>query len=47
MHTKHQTEQQNGKERGFKGLWTWPGCWCQTGSSEYFRICWFWTDIFI
>ncbi len=25
-----QTEHQNGKERGFKWLWTWNGCWCQT-----------------
>ncbi len=26
-----QTEHQNGEERGFKWLWTWNGCWCQTG----------------
>ncbi len=26
-----QTEHQNGEERGFKRLWTWNGCWCQTG----------------
>ncbi len=25
-----QTEHQNGEERGFKWLWTWNGCWCQT-----------------
>ncbi len=28
-----QTEHQNGEERGFKWLWTWNGCWCQTGLS--------------
>ncbi len=28
---------QNGEERGFKWLWTWNGCWCQTGWSEYFK----------
>ncbi len=33
-----QTEHQNGEERGFK--WTWNGCWCQTGWSEYFTNCW-------
>ncbi len=27
-----QTEHQNGEERGFKWLWTWNGCWCQTGA---------------
>ncbi len=21
-------------------LWTWNGCWCQTGWSEYFKNCW-------
>ncbi len=35
-----QTEHQNEEERGFKWLWTWNGCWCQTGWSEYFRNCW-------
>jgi len=35
-----QTEHQNGEERGFKWLWTWHGCWCQTGWSEYFKNCW-------
>ncbi len=35
-----QTEHQNGEERGFKWLWTWNGCWCQTGWSEYFKNCW-------
>ncbi len=35
-----QTEHQNGEERGFKWLWTWNVCWCQTGWSEYFRNCW-------
>ncbi len=35
-----QTEHQNGEERGFKWLWTWNGCWCRTGSSEYFKNCW-------
>ncbi len=35
-----QTEHQNGKERGFKWLWTWNGCWCQVGWSEYFKNCW-------
>ncbi len=30
-----QTEHQNGEERGFKWLWTWNGCWCQTDWSEY------------
>ncbi len=35
-----QTEHQNGEERGFKWLWTWNGCWCQTGWSEYFINCW-------
>ncbi len=24
-------------KRGFKWLWTWNGCWCQTGLSEYFK----------
>ncbi len=24
-----------GKKRGFKWFWTWNGCWCQTGWSEY------------
>ncbi len=33
---KVQTEHQNGEERGFKWLWTWNGCWCQTGWSEIF-----------
>ncbi len=28
---------QNGEERR---LWTWHGCWCQTGWFEYFRNCW-------
>ncbi len=28
-----QTEHQNGEERGFKWLWTWNGCWYQTGWS--------------
>ncbi len=28
-----QSEHQNGEERGFKWLWTWNGCWCQTGWS--------------
>ncbi len=32
-----QTEHQNGEEKGFKWLWTWNGCWCQTGWSEYFK----------
>ncbi len=32
-----QTEHQNGEERGFKWLWTWNGCWCQTGWSEYLK----------
>ncbi len=27
---KVQTEHQNGEEMGFKWLWTWSGCWCQT-----------------
>ncbi len=27
---KVQTEHQNGEERGFKWLWTWNVCWCQT-----------------
>ncbi len=31
------TEHQNGEERGFKGLWTWNSCWCQTGWSEYLK----------
>ncbi len=35
-----QTEHQNGEERGFKWVWTWNGCWCQTGRSEYFKNCW-------
>ncbi len=35
-----QTEHQNGEERGFKWLWTWNGCWCQTGWSEYVTNCW-------
>ncbi len=35
-----QTEHQNGEERGFKWLWTWNGCWCQTSCSEYFKNCW-------
>ncbi len=26
-----ETEHQNREERGFKWLWTWNGCWCQTG----------------
>ncbi len=34
-----QTEHQNGEERGFKWLWTWNVCWCQTGWSEYFKNC--------
>ncbi len=37
---KFKAEHQNGEERGFKGLWTWNGCWCQTGWSEYFKNCW-------
>ncbi len=32
-----QIEHQNGEERGCKWLWTWNGCWCQTGWSEYFK----------
>ncbi len=32
-----ETEHQNGEERGFKWLWTWKGCWWQTGWSEYFK----------
>ncbi len=32
-----QTEHQNEEERGFKWLWTWNGCWFQTGWSEYFK----------
>ncbi len=40
-----QTEHQNGEERGFKWLWTWNGCWCQTDWSEYFKNCWS-TEIF-
>ncbi len=32
-----QTEHQNGEERGYKWLWTWNGCWCQMGWSEYFK----------
>ncbi len=35
-----QTEHQNGEERGFKWLWTWNDCWCETGWSEYFKNCW-------
>ncbi len=35
-----QTEHQNGEERGFKWLWTWNGCWFQTGWSEYYKNCW-------
>ncbi len=35
-----QIEHQNGEERRFKWLWTWNGCWCQTGWSEYFKNCW-------
>ncbi len=35
-----QTEHQNEEERGFKWLWTWNGCWCQMGWSEYFKNCW-------
>ncbi len=35
-----QTEHQNREERGFKWLWTWNGCWCQTGWYEYFKNCW-------
>ncbi len=27
-----QTKHQSGEERGFKWLWTWNGCWCQTGA---------------
>ncbi len=34
-----QTEHKNGEERGFKWLWTWNGCWCQTDWSEYFTNC--------
>ncbi len=41
VQTKHQT----GEERGFKWLWTWNCCWCQTGWSEYFKNCWS-TEIF-
>ncbi len=32
-----QTEHQNGEERGFKWLWTWNGCLCQTDWSEYLK----------
>ncbi len=32
-----QTMHQNGEERGFKWLWTWNVCWCQTGWSEYLK----------
>ncbi len=35
-----QTEHQNGEERGFKWLWMWNGCWCQTSWSEYFKNHW-------
>ncbi len=35
-----QTEHQNGEERGFKWLWRWNGCCCQTSWSEYFKNCW-------
>ncbi len=35
-----QTEHQNGEEKGFKRLWTWNGCWCLKGWSEYFKNCW-------
>ncbi len=24
----------------FKWLWTWTGCWCQMGWSEYYKNCW-------
>ncbi len=33
-----QTEHQNGEEKGFKWKrWTWIGCWCQMGWSEYLK----------
>jgi len=32
-------EHQNGYEGRFKWLWTWHGCWCQTGWCQYFRKC--------
>ncbi len=35
-----QTEHQNGEERRFEWLWTWNGCWCQMGWSEYLKNCW-------
>jgi len=35
-----QTKHQNGEDRWFKWLWTWHGCWYQTGESEYFRNYW-------
>ncbi len=35
--TEVQTEHQNGEERGFKLLWTWNGCWCQTGPVWVFQ----------
>ncbi len=34
-----QTQHQNGEERGFKWLWMWNGCWCQTRWAEYFKNC--------
>lgn len=34
-----QPEHQKG-ERRLKGLWTWHGCQCLTGWSEYFSNCW-------
>ncbi len=35
-----QTEHQNGEERRFKWLWTWNGCWCQTGCLSISKNCW-------
>ncbi len=32
-----QTEHQNREERGFKWLWTWNGCWCQTAPVWVFK----------
>ncbi len=42
-----QTEHQDGKEREFKWLWTWNGCWCQTGWSEYFKRVWVFQKLLI